>query len=58
VLDYVESSSWQGWYAHSFDWAGRYEGVRRCAPAEVRDVLIGQAEPASGQFSEPRRSQQ
>jgi hypothetical protein len=58
VLDYVDSSSWQGWYAHDFDWAGRYQRVRRCTPAEVRDVLVGDPEPDLDQLSEPRRSQQ
>jgi hypothetical protein len=39
VLDYIESSDWRGWYAHEFDWTGRYLGVRRCASEEVIDVL-------------------
>jgi hypothetical protein len=39
VLDYVESPEWRGWYAHEFDWAGRYVGVRRCATEEVLDGL-------------------
>jgi hypothetical protein len=58
VLDYVDTASWQGWYAHEFDSGGHYEQVRRCTPAEVRAVLIGDPEPGPVQFSEPRRSQQ
>jgi hypothetical protein len=54
VLDYVESTDWRGWYAHEFDWTGRYVAVRRCGSQEVLDALGADA----AQFSEPRRSQQ
>jgi len=39
VLDYIESPHWRGWYAHEFDWTGRYVGVRRCPTEEVLDAL-------------------
>ena len=39
VLDYIESRHWRGWYAHEFDWTGRYVGVRRCPTEEVLDAL-------------------
>ena len=54
VLDYVESGDWRGWYAHEFDWNGRYVAVRRCDSQEILHALG--ADP--DQFSEPRRSQQ
>jgi hypothetical protein len=39
VLDYVESPHWRGWYAHEFDWTGRYVSVRRCPSEEVLAAL-------------------
>jgi hypothetical protein len=39
VLDYIESPHWRGWYAHEFDWTGRYVGVRRCPTEEILDAL-------------------
>jgi hypothetical protein len=56
VFDYLECPEWRGWYAHDFDWAGRYLRVRRCMPEEVRAELES-GEPGA-QFSEPKRSQQ
>lgn len=39
VLDYVESVHWRGWYAHEFDWNGRYLSVRRCPSEEILSTL-------------------
>ena len=39
VLDYIESPHWRGWYAHEFDWTGRYVAVRRCPSEEVLAAL-------------------
>ena len=39
VLDYVESMHWRGWYAHEFDWNGRYVSVRRCPSEEILATL-------------------